>query len=166
MFQEFDKMSVSSRVWIYQSNRLMSAKEENVVAYTLKNAINAWDSHGVPLLGSVKVQDGRFVIIAVDESQKDASGCSIDVSTRWMKDLGEKMEIDFFDRSLAYMKEKEIYTVPVFSLKKAVEDGILDAETWIFNNSNVQTVSQLISQWKVQAAKSPFLSRYFTKQVA
>ena len=128
--------------------------------------MESWESHGIPLLASAKVQEGRFVIIAVDETQKDASGCSIDTSTRWMKELGEKMNIDFFDRSLAYLKDKEIQTIPVFGLKTAVETGNILTDTWIYNNSSVQTVSQLISQWKIQAVKSPFLSRYFQKQVA
>ncbi len=166
MFQNFEKMSVHSRVWIYQTSRAMTAKEENMVAYDLKNFMDGWESHGIPLLGSAKVQDGRFVIIAVDETQKDASGCSIDTSTRWMKELGEKMGIDFFDRSLAYVKDKEIQTVAVFGLKQAVEQGNISPDTWVYNSSAVQTVSQLISQWKIPAAKSTFLARYFQKQVA
>lgn len=159
-------MLVHSRVWIYQTSRQLTAKEENMVAYSLKAEIDKWESHGIPLLGSVKVEEGRFVIIAVDETQKDASGCSIDTSTRWMKELGEKMDIDFFDRSLAYLKDKEIQTVPVFSLKSSIENGQISPDTWIYNNMAVQTISQLISQWKIPAAKSVFLSRYFKKLVA
>ena len=166
MFHDFDRMPMQSRVWVYQANRPLTAKEENMIMYSLKNSLNTWNAHGEPLLGSVRIDEGRFVIVAVDESHNGPSGCSIDASTHWLKDLGTELNVDFFDRSLAYIKDNEILTVPVFGLKKAVENGLLLADTVIFNNNSVQTKSQLVSSWKMAASKSPFLSKYFNKQVA
>lgn len=159
-------MTVHSRVWVYQSDRLMTAKEENMVAYALKSTLEQWNAHGEDLLGSVKVQDGRFVIIAVDESHKLPRGCSIDSSVSWLKKLGEEMSIDFFDRSLAYLSGNEIKTIPPSELKKAVEHGLLKPDMVIYNSNAVQTIAQLHTSWKIPAAKSPFLARYFKAEAA
>lgn len=166
MFKEFDQMTVNSRVWVYQTDRLMTAKEENMVAYALKSTLEHWNAHGVDLLGSVKVQDGRFVIIAVDESYKVPSGCSIDSSVSWLKKLGEEMNINFFDRSWAYLSNNEIKTVSPFELKKAVENGSIKPDTLVYNNNSVQTIAQLHTSWKIQAGKCAFLSRYFKVEAA
>ncbi|KPM48196.1 hypothetical protein [Jiulongibacter sediminis] len=166
MFKDFDQMTVHSRVWVYQSDRLMTAKEENMVAYALKTTLEQWNAHGEDLLGSVKVQDGHFVIIAVDESHKLPSGCSIDSSVAWLKKLGEEMNINFFDRSWAFLSDNEIKTIPPFELKKAVENGLIKPDTLIYNSNAVQTIAQLHSNWKIPAAKSPFLARYFRVEAA
>ncbi len=166
MYQDFEKMSVHSRIWIYQTDRLLTAKEENISSYFLKNAIENWAAHGEPLLASFKIEYNRFVIIAADDAHHAPSGCSIDASTRWLKELGEQLNIDFFDRSLAYLDGKEIKTVEVFKLKNAIENGLLTSESLVFNNSTIQSISQLISAWKIPAFKLPFLSKYFQKQVA
>ncbi|MDZ7936146.1 MAG: hypothetical protein U5M51_14505 [Emticicia sp.] len=48
-----------------------------------------------------------------------ASGCSIDASTRWFKELGDALNIDFFDRSQAYFEGDEIKTFSIFSVEKS-----------------------------------------------
>lgn len=159
MYQEFDKMPIQSRVWIYQADRNLSAKEENITAYFLKNAIQDWAAHGAPLLGSASVQEGRFVIIALDENQNMASGCSIDTSTHWLKELGAQLNVDFFDRSIAYLDDTDVKTVPVFKIKGAVESGLITAETVVFNN-NIMGLQEFRSNWKTTADKLPFLARH------
>ena len=159
-------MTVNSRVWVYQTDRLMTAKEENMAVYALKSALELWNAHGEDLLGSVKVVDGRFVILAVDESHKLPSGCSIDSSVSWLKKLGEEMNIDFFDRSLIFISNSEIKSAPPFGLKKAVEQGLINPETTIYNSNGVQTIAQLHSNWKISAIKSPFLAKYFKVETA
>lgn len=166
MFKDFDKMPMLSRVWIYQSNRPLTAKEENIVHYTLKGAIEQWNAHGVPLLGSVQVLQSRFVIVALDENMNQASGCSIDASTHWLKKLGEELSVDFFDRSLIYEKDGLLESAPVFGLKAVVESGAIGPETVVFNSLGIQNISQLQTAWKVQADKFPFLAKFFSKQVA
>ncbi len=167
MYTDFDKMSVNSRVWIYQTDRPLTAKEENITAYFLKNAIENWEAHGQALLASFKIEYNRFVIIVADEHHAQPSGCSIDTSTRWFKELGEQLNIDFFDRSIAYLEGKEIKTSPVFSIKKAVEEGKIKADSTVFDNISIHNISQLIANWKIMAPKAKFLSKYFAQtQVA
>jgi hypothetical protein len=165
MYQDFDKMPAQSRVWIYQADRNLTAKEENMAAYFLKNAIQNWAAHGATLLASAEILESRFVIIALDENENMASGCSIDSSTHWVKELGTNLGIDFFDRSLTYIEGKEIKSIPIFSAKTAVQEGKIQSNTTVFNNS-VTTLQALSASWKIPANQLTYIKRYFQKEVA
>ena len=108
----------------------------------------------------------RFVIIALDQSFNDASGCSIDASTHWFKELGEALNVDFFDRSQAYLEGNEIKTFSVFQAKKAVESELVSPETIIFNNNTLATLSDLSNKWQIKAVDAPTLKRFFVKTLA
>ena len=110
MLIPFHKMPYYARVWVYQTNKNLSDSEVQIIQQVLENQINNWAAHGASLAGSVQVLYNRFVIVAVDEMQNQASGCSIDASTRWLKDLGAEMNLDFFDRSVAFLQNNELKT--------------------------------------------------------
>lgn len=161
MYISFEQIPSSARIWIYQANRAITDSERHEIENTLKPAVSQWAAHGASLLASVKVLHNRFVIIALDENQNEASGCSIDASTRWFKELGNRLNIDFFDRSQAYVDGDEIKTFSIFQPKKAIESGLISPDTIIFvNNNNIHTLADLAGQWKVKASES-YLKRFF-----
>lgn len=166
MYIDFDKIPQNARIWVYQSNRQLTDNEASTIENYLKPAVNQWAAHGSSLLASAKVLHNRFVIIALDQSFNEASGCSIDASTRWFKELGETLNVDFFDRSQAYLDGAEIKTFSVFQSKKAVESELISPETIIFNNVNLVTLGDLSSKWQIKAIDAPTLKRFFVKTLA
>ncbi len=166
MHINFNEISQTARIWVYQANRQLTDSEAITAEKYLESAINQWAAHGASLLASATVLHNRFVIIALDENQNAASGCSIDASTRWFKELGEALNIDFFDRSQAYFDGEEIKTFSVFQSKKAVESELISPETIIFNNNTLATLSDLLSKWKIKAIDAPTLKRFFVKNLA
>jgi hypothetical protein len=166
MYIDFDKISQNARIWVYQTNRQLTDNEALTIEKFLKPAVNQWAAHGASLLASAKILHNRFVLIALDEIQNEASGCSIDASTRWFKELGEALNVDFFDRSQAYFEGDEIKTFSVFQAKKAVESGLVSPETIIFNNNTLATLSDLSHKWKIKAIDAPTLKRFFDKTLA
>jgi hypothetical protein len=159
MLIPFNKMPDYARVWVYQSNKNLSDSEVQTIQQVLENQINNWAAHGASLAGSVQVLHNRFVIVAVDEMQNQASGCSIDASTRWLKDLGAEMNLDFFDRSVAFLQNGELQTVEIGKIKSLVTEDILTSETLIFNNL-VPNIQAFKNNWNVKASDS-WMKRYF-----
>ncbi len=159
MLISFDQQPDHARVWIYQANRLLTDAEAAFVQNTLENQTIGWVAHGAPLTGSVQTLHHRFVVVAVDETQNRPSGCSIDASTRWLKDLGTEMKLDFFDRSTAYLEDGDVKMLALNELKVAVTDGRLTPETTVFNNL-VTTLGEFRKNWRVPARES-WLKRYF-----
>ena len=159
MLIPFENMPKTSRIWIYQGNRDISESENQYISSILKTKMEGWAAHGAALLSSYKIFHNRFVVLALDENQNAASGCSIDASTHWFKELGAALNINFFDRSIAYLFEDEIHTVDLLGIKKAISDDLISAETTTFNNL-INTLGDFEQNWKVPASKS-WLKKYF-----
>lgn len=148
-----------ARVWVYQANKNLTDSEVQIIQQILENQIDNWAAHGADLAGSVQVLHNLFVVVSVDEMQNQASGCSIDASTRWLKDLGAELNIDFFDRSVAFLQNDELQTVEINKIKLLVTDDILTSNTLIFNNL-VSNIKEFKDNWTVKASDS-WMKRYF-----
>ncbi len=159
MLIPFHKMPDYARVWVYQANKNLTDSEVQTIQQVLENQINNWAAHGASLAGSVQVLHNRFVIVAVDEMQNQASGCSIDASTRWLKDLGAEMILDFFDRSVTFLQNNELQTAEIGKIKSLVSEEILTPDTLIFNNL-VPNIQEFNNNWHVKASDS-WMKRYF-----
>ena len=91
-------LSPTSKIWIYKSNRELTSAEQAFIREELDIFIPQWASHGNQLFGGAEILENWFVVIAVDETQSMASGCSIDTSVQFMKAVGKELNLDFFDR--------------------------------------------------------------------
>lgn len=160
MYIRFDDIDFDSRLWIYQANRTLTDHEVSLINQTLEAVIDGWEAHNQSLLASAKVFHNHFVVIAVDESHEMPSGCSIDKSIHWLQELGGRLNVDFFDRSVAYLNaDKKVQTMPVADVKQAVADEVIFSNTPVFDNL-VSTKAQWMKRWKVPADQT-WLKRFF-----
>lgn len=144
----------SSRVWIYQSNRLFTISEALQIEEILESFVESWQSHGTPVKGYANLLYGQFVIIMADETATGVSGCSTDSSVRVMKQLEEQFNVNMFDRQLlAFMIKDKIQMLPLAQLKYAVENGFIHADTLYFNNL-VATKQELLEKWMIPVKES------------
>lgn len=60
----------TSRVWVYQSNRLFSLSEAFEVEEMLNDFTKNWQSHGAPIKGAAWLFFGQFIILMADELQR------------------------------------------------------------------------------------------------
>jgi hypothetical protein len=153
-------MPSNSRIWIYQAPEILKKVHLDYINTFLANSIESWDSHGAPIKGSFKIFYDRILIIAADQSYNAPSGCSIDASGRWLKEINNAIGIDFFDRSLPYFDENHtLKYVPILEIKKYVTAGLILPDTYILNNQ-IQELNLLLNNWKIKAKES-FLKRHF-----
>jgi len=146
----FQHLNENSRVWIYQSDRILKEAEILFLNSELKAFVAQWASHGNQLFGDHLVYQNRFIILCVDESQSNASGCSIDASVRFIKELGKELSIDFFNRMNVYLKkENEFKYIHISEIKGFSE--------WNVYNPMVVSLKELRDQWLIPVSNSPFL---------
>jgi hypothetical protein len=149
--EDFDD---SSRVWIYQSNRLFTLHEALQLEELLKNFVSNWNSHGTPVKGFANLFFGQFIVLIADETGHGVSGCSTDSSVRMMKDIEQMFNVSLFDRLLlGFMVKERIQMIPLAQLAYALENKFLDAHTLYFNNT-VQTLGELKEKWLVPIRES------------
>lgn len=140
----------NSRVWVYSSNRELRADEQSSMQFELDQFMKEWAAHGNSLFGETKILENRFVVIVVDESLVSASGCSIDTSVNFIKSIGEKFNVDFFDRlNMTIDSDGELKRVHISEL-------INHPNAFVYNPM-ITNLSDLRSNWKVKVSESPFV---------
>lgn len=116
-----------SRIWIYSSDREITGTERIYVKEKLQEFVKGWAAHGKGLLATADVLFDRFILLAVDEQKVRASGCSIDSSVRFIKELGGELNVDFFNRLKLYVvKDEEIKRIHIADLKLHENDLLFD----------------------------------------
>ena len=114
----FEQLPDSSRVWIYTADKSLSSIEDSLNT-DISQFFSRWAAHGSGLFGDGKIIKNFFLVLVVDESKVGASGCSIDSSVKFIKSLGEKYGIDFFNRLNMVVRENGTDSLVHFSeLKK------------------------------------------------
>lgn len=157
MIITFDKLPEESRIWIYQAERELTTKEQQIVLNVGKQFIDQWATHGEPLTAAIRILNGYFVVIGVDDRLLP-SGCSIDASIALMRDLGNRLQLDFFGRTnVPLMMGDEIVLVPLTELKHQIKNREISEDTLLVNTL-IQN-KQGLTKWIVPLKKS-WLSRY------
>ena len=160
MYTTFEEISSKARVWIYQSGRPLTLEEEEKIEALGKKFTDGWEAHGKALQASIKVFHSHFIVIAADESFNMTTGCSIDSSVGFIRNIAADLHLDLFDKTqIAFLRDNEVYLAPLKNLKSQVADGIITEETLAFNNL-VSDKSSMEEQW-LTPAKNTWLSRYF-----
>ena len=144
----------SSRVWIYQSNRLFNLSEALQIEDRLNAFVSKWHSHGEKVKGYGNLFFGQFIVLMADESAMGVSGCSTDSSVHFIQELEAAVKVQLFDRQLlAFLIKEKVQLIPMAQLKHASENGFIGPETLYFNNT-VLNKEQLENNWIIPAASS------------
>lgn len=167
MYQEFDKLSNNSKVWIYNAGRVMNDEEKEALMHASERFCKLWKAHGKPLNSSVKLFYDRFLVLAVDESLNTISGCSIDESIYFVRELSELLQIDFLNRDIITFYDKEgdkIYSMTLREAKEKAEKGDYKGSELVFNNF-VLNKSELKNNWIIPV-KDSWLKNRFPKKMS
>lgn len=157
----FELMPGNARVWIYQASNELNAGQQKELEDKASSFLETWDSHGNPLKASWKLFYNRFLVIAVDPSFNTPSGCSIDTSVRFLRELEAALGISLLDKSSVAVMENnnQIATFQLKEIKDRIREGVIKESSLIFNNL-ITSMDELNHHWKVPASQS-WLSRNF-----
>lgn len=158
-----DNFSPESKVWIYQSSRLFTMSEALEIESLLNKFSSEWRSHGEEVYAYCNLFFGRFVILMADETHAKVGGCSTDSSVRFIKQVGEKFNADFFNRTnLAFVINNKIQILPMSQLHYALDNYFINPDTLYFNNL-VSTKEQLENNWVIPVKNSWIAGRVHHK---
>lgn len=126
-----------ARIWIYQADRLLNEQEIACISRKLDKWQSEWNTHGKPLYSSAWVEDNLFLILAVDESRQAASGCSIDSSVHFIRQIGSRININFFERkNFAYVNEEgQIQLTSDKEMARLHQKGVISDETLFYDTT-------------------------------
>lgn len=150
LFRNFPQ---DSQVWIYQANRCLSYLETKKIQDLAKNYAHSWSAHGQPVTADAQVIFDHFLIFAVDD-RSHASGCSIDSSVAFVKQLEQEFELCFFDRMQIVLEKDDAFEqFHLNEIKAGLKNGYMDSSSYFFDNS-INTLKDLKSKWHKKVAGS------------
>lgn len=150
----FEALPDHARLWVYQASRDLTDRECVVLEQEMAAFSKDWAAHGKALKNAFLIAYNRFLIVAVDESQAGASGCSIDSSVAVIKKAEAKFNISFFDRMLITYKENgKIKDASMSGFQELIKEGAVSAHTIVFNNM-VTTKGEWETSWEVPVKES------------
>lgn len=156
----FDTLSDEARVWIYPASRAFNLKECEKITAKLNTFLTQWTAHGASLNAGVSIPYKRFIVIALDESQQGATGCSIDASVKIIQEIEATYSVTLLDKMNVSFKQGEYITYkPLMDFKKMIKSKAVTKNTIVFNNLVVNK-EEFLTQWEVPAHQS-WHSRYF-----
>ncbi len=146
--------SSQSRVWVYQADRPLSENEAAQMQAMLDRFCAEWTAHNHQLKAKAEIRYQHFIVLMVDESQANATGCSIDKSVHFLQAIEEKFQVKLFDRMLfAYKEDDKVEVVSREQFEDLIRRGAIHAQSTVFNNL-VTTKEELDGNWEVPLEKS------------
>jgi hypothetical protein len=160
MYVAFDHLPPRARVWIYQASRPLAEEELMPLLPRLAAFAEDWTSHGQQLAASAQFLHRQFLVIGLDEAVAGASGCSIDASVRFVRELEQHLGIELLEKSrMAFLTEGQLHLLTRRELREAIATGQVTANTPYFNNT-LTTKDELITSWPAPAGQT-WLASYF-----
>ena len=142
-------ISENSRIWIYQSDRVLNPEEEQGIQQKLDDFTSQWLAHGHQLAAYGEIRHRQFLILSVDEQVAGATGCSIDKSVYLMKEIEKEFGIGLFDRfRIAYRDGDQIFNCSKSEFEDLLSKGELNSDTIVFNNM-ISSRKELDRGWEV-----------------
>jgi hypothetical protein len=137
----------TSRIWIYQSKQSLPQEFLPEIKAAVERFAKQWISHNRQLRAFADVLHHRFIILMVDESQADASGCSIDKSVHFLQQLEQAFDIDLFDRmTFAWLEGETVRSADRETFSHLYEQEEINDLTQVFDNL-VQTKADFEEKW-------------------
>ena len=142
-------LPANSPVWVFQTTDDLSAQP--TLAAELDAFIDQWTSHGANVLGAWQLMHGHFLIISAHEPASGVSGCSRDKLMHALQDIGNRLNINFFDRlQVGLLHDGRVQFVPLAEVKRnfAIYSGFQ------YFDLSINTLAQIREDWPMPVQNS------------
>lgn len=154
MLVDFKTLPETSKVWIYQANRSFSPDELIEITSKLNVFVENWAAHGTGLEAGFEIRYKRFIILAVNQSNQSATGCSIDASVHFIMELEKDYNVDLMDKmNVSYKQGDYVAYKTLTDFRKMAKDRAVTGKTIVFNNL-VTNIGELNEAWEIPASLS------------
>ena len=149
---------MTEKIWIYVLSKELSDQELQKFLQKCKDFTGSWTAHDQPLSGSFELYKDRLLIIKVDESAYNASGCSIDKLQRFIQQLEKEFDIQLLNRLLVALEvNKALMVVHSSKIKELLSSNVINEQTPVFDTAI--TSSEELKDWK-KPLKNTWLNKY------
>lgn len=138
----FESFPESSQVWVYAADRFLTEQQKAFALSNLKIFLSQWAAHGNELYSDGTILHDTFIVIVANEEKVKSSGCSVDSSVRFIKDLGKEIQVDFFNRLKVVIEKDGEYKHIHYNDRSEYSD-------WNMFNPMVKSLKELRESWLI-----------------
>ena len=154
MYVSFNLLPSNAKVWIYQSDSNLSSNDVELIEKEVKFFLNNWSSHNKEIESSFEIRYNRFLIIGLNENINLASGCSIDKSVNFIKNLQSILKVNFLNRlDVAYKIGNEINSISLLEFQTMIKENKLSKDSIVYNNM-IDTKKLYLNNWETTIENS------------
>ncbi len=154
MYVSFNLLPPNAKVWIYQSDSNLSSTDVELIEKEVKFFLNNWSSHNKEIESSFEIRYNRFLIIGLNENINSASGCSIDKSVNFIKNLQSILKVNFLNRlDVAYKIGNEINSISLLEFQTMIRKNKLSKDSIVYNNM-IDTKKLYLNNWETTIENS------------
>ena len=154
MYVSFNLLPPNAKVWIYQSDSNLSITDVELIEKEVKLFLNNWSSHNKEIESSYEIRYNRFLIIGLNEDINSASGCSIDKSVNFIKNLQSILKVNFLNRlDVAYKIGNEINSISLLEFQNMIRENKLSKDSIVYNNM-IDTKKLYLNNWETTIENS------------
>jgi hypothetical protein len=133
----FESLPDSSRIWVFGSDRPVTGAAAEQLLGEVDRFLESWRAHGEPLRCGRLWTDNRFLVVGVDQSTANASGCSIDGLFRVLQQLERSVGAQLVGGGRVYYRDHAgvAQSVARTELDALVARGDVGPNTAVFDTS-------------------------------
>jgi hypothetical protein len=133
----FETLPDSSRVWVFGSDKLLTDEGTKLLLDGVDAHLADWKAHGAPLTVGREWRDGRFLIVAVDQSTAGASGCSIDGLFRVLQQLERTAGANLVGGGRIFYRDNHgvVQSATRDEVAALAQSGVISKDTVVFDTT-------------------------------
>jgi hypothetical protein len=150
MLVQFSDLPDNARIWIFGSDKPLSGAVADTLLAEVDRYLDQWKAHGFPLKAAREWRDSRFLIIGIDPTVEQASGCSIDGLFRSLQQMQTTIGAQLIGGGRVFYRDAAgaTHVVPRDEFSTLTSSGKIDAKTAVFDMSLTQ-----LDAWKSRFEK-------------
>jgi hypothetical protein len=141
----FASLPPSARIWVFASDIPLVGAPADHLLTQVDAYLESWRAHGVPLQCARQWLDDRFLIVGIDPTEEQASGCSIDGLFRAVQGIERALGTRLIGGGRVFYRDAAGRPAVASrdEFQALVERNIVSAETSVFNTALTQ-----LDEWR------------------
>ncbi|HEY5220454.1 MAG TPA: hypothetical protein VIJ16_11630 [Gemmatimonadaceae bacterium] len=133
----FSSLPPRARVWVFACDRSLTHDESQSLLAQVDPYLAQWKAHGAPLLSAREWGDDRFLVVGIDPTAEQASGCSIDDLFRRLRDVGVSLGTQMLGSGRVFYRDARgtVQSVSRAEFSARAARGDVTSDTTVFDTS-------------------------------
>jgi hypothetical protein len=143
----FDALPDNARIWIFGADKPLTGAVVDTMLAEVDSYLDQWKAHGFPLRAAREWGDNRFLIIGIDPTVEQASGCSIDGLFRSLQGMQKSIGAQLVGGGRVFYRDSAgaTHSVPRDEFSSLTSSGQIGPRTPVFDTSLTQ-----LDAWKAK----------------